>query len=168
MQSLPGYTMKFSLGSLEFLELKVFTLKESEGCAEVVGRAAGEVREHRGEVVNAGAVNADTDSGDSSDSESDDVRSSPANVAKEPDNMGFGAQMVENSRASDTSGRNRDFTHINSQVVEAIARYPTSALERATIFCFLLFQETTFFPIDMQKPIVDRLSMGDPAQSASQ
>ncbi|RDX72574.1 hypothetical protein CR513_47921, partial [Mucuna pruriens] len=39
----------------------------------------------------------------------------------------------------------------------------TSALERATVFCFLLFQETTFPPIDLQKPVVDRLSMGDPA-----
>ncbi|RDX88662.1 hypothetical protein CR513_29719, partial [Mucuna pruriens] len=60
------------------------------------------------------------------------------------------------------------FTHINSQVAEAIARYSASALERAIVFCFLLFQETTFPPIDMQKPVVDRLSMGDPAQLASQ
>ncbi|RDX90061.1 hypothetical protein CR513_28118, partial [Mucuna pruriens] len=60
------------------------------------------------------------------------------------------------------------FTHINSQVAEVIARYSTSALEPATVFCFLLFQETTFSPIDMQKPVVNRLSMGDPAQSASQ
>ncbi|RDY14806.1 hypothetical protein CR513_00058, partial [Mucuna pruriens] len=59
------------------------------------------------------------------------------------------------------------FTHINSQVVKAIARYSTSALERTTIFCFLLFQETTFPPIHMQKPVVDRLSMGDRAQLAS-
>ncbi|RDX90546.1 hypothetical protein CR513_27574, partial [Mucuna pruriens] len=53
-------------------------------------------------------------------------------------------------------------------VVEAIAGYSTSALERAIVFCFLLFQETTFLPIDIQKPVVDRLSMGDLAQSASQ
>ncbi|KAG4951282.1 hypothetical protein JHK82_044194 [Glycine max] len=50
----------------------------------------------------------DTDSSDSSDSESDDVKSNPANVAKEPENMESGAQMVENSRADDTSERNHD------------------------------------------------------------
>ncbi|KAL2320248.1 hypothetical protein Fmac_029217 [Flemingia macrophylla] len=51
-----------------------------------------------------------TDSSDSSDSESDDDKSSPA---KGPENMGSGAQMVENSRASDTSGRNQSVSGLD-------------------------------------------------------
>ncbi|XP_020218955.1 transcription factor GTE8 isoform X2 [Cajanus cajan] len=52
----------------------------------------------------------DTDASDSSDSESDDVKSNPA---KEPENMGYGAQPVENSRATDASGRNQSVSGLD-------------------------------------------------------
>ncbi|TKY63118.1 Transcription factor GTE8 [Spatholobus suberectus] len=55
----------------------------------------------------------DMDSSDSSDSESDDVKSNPANVAKEPENMGSRAQMVENSRATNTSVRNQSISGLD-------------------------------------------------------
>ena len=59
------------------------------------------------------------------------------------------------------------FIHTSSQVVRAIARYSASALDLATTFCFLLFQEMRFPPMRTQYPEVDLLSLGDPAQSAS-
>lgn len=52
--------------------------------------------------------------------------------------------------------------------VKAIARYSTSLLDLATTFCFLLFQDMMFPPTITQYPEVGRLSLGEPAQSASE
>ena len=49
-----------------------------------------------------------------------------------------------------------------------MARYSASALDLATTSCFLLFQDIRFPPIKTQYPEVDRLSEGEPAQSASE
>ena len=57
---------------------------------------------------------------------------------------------------------------MNSHVVDAMAQYSASALDLATTFCFLLFQEITLPPMSMQYPEVERLSAGDPAQLASE
>ena len=57
---------------------------------------------------------------------------------------------------------------MSSQVATVIALYSASALDLATTFCFLLFHETRFPPTDTQYPEVERLSMGDYVQSASQ
>ena len=58
--------------------------------------------------------------------------------------------------------------HNNSQVTRAIALYSAFAIDQAKTLCFLLFQETIFPPKDTPYPVVDRLSMGWLAQSASQ
>ena len=57
---------------------------------------------------------------------------------------------------------------MSSLVTKAMALYSALALDLATTFCFLLFQETKFPPINTQYPDVDRLSLGKPTQSASE
>ncbi|BAT75172.1 hypothetical protein VIGAN_01299200, partial [Vigna angularis var. angularis] len=58
--------------------------------------------------------------------------------------------------------------HTSSHVVKDIDRYSASALDLATTLCFLLFQDIRFPPSRTQYPVVDLLSIGEPAQSASQ
>ncbi|PNY08645.1 E3 ubiquitin-protein ligase bre1-like protein 2-like protein [Trifolium pratense] len=58
-------------------------------------------------------------------------------------------------------------SHVSSQAVAATARYSASALNLATMFCFLLRHEIRFPPMRTQYPEVDLLSAGEPAQSAS-
>ena len=55
---------------------------------------------------------------------------------------------------------------MSSHVARAIARYSASALDLATTSCFLLFQDIRLPPIKTQYPEVERLSVGEPAQSA--
>lgn len=57
--------------------------------------------------------------------------------------------------------------HISLHDVCAMALYSASMLDLATIVCFLLFQVIKFPPRNVQYPIVDYLSEGDPAQSTS-
>lgn len=47
-------------------------------------------------------------------------------------------------------------------------RYSALVEERATVDCFLAHQEIGFEPKNTQKPLVERRSDGDLAQSASQ
>jgi hypothetical protein len=54
------------------------------------------------------------------------------------------------------------------EVVSVRARYSASVLERDTICCFLLCQEIKESPKKKQKPVVERRSVGSPAQSASE
>ena len=49
-----------------------------------------------------------------------------------------------------------------------MARYSASVLEREMVGCFLAHQEIMLCPKNMQKPIVDRLVVGQPVQSASE
>jgi len=49
-----------------------------------------------------------------------------------------------------------------------MALYSASVVDLATTLYFLLFHEIILPPRNTQYPIVDRLSIGDPAQSASQ
>lgn len=58
--------------------------------------------------------------------------------------------------------------HVNSAVVEERARYSASAVERATIGCFLAFQEMQLDPRKTQNHVVDRRVALQPAQSASE
>ena len=55
---------------------------------------------------------------------------------------------------------------MSSHVAKVIARYSTLALDLATTSCFLLFQDIKLPPIKTQYPEVERLSEGEPAQSA--
>ena len=61
----------------------------------------------------------------------------------------------------------RCLSHMSSHVAKAIARYSASALDLATTCCFLLFQDIRLPPMKTQYPEVERLSVGEPAQSAS-
>ena len=54
---------------------------------------------------------------------------------------------------------------MGSAVVEAMARYSTSALDRATVGCFFVLQGIHVLPRNVQKPIVERRVEGHPAQS---
>ncbi|KAJ9683175.1 hypothetical protein PVL29_002267 [Vitis rotundifolia] len=65
------------------------------------------------------------------------------------------------------NSRRRCLNHMSSHVAKAIARYSASALDLATTSCFLLFQDIRLPPIKTQYPEVERLSVGEPAQSAS-
>ena len=56
---------------------------------------------------------------------------------------------------------------MSSHVVRAIARYSALALDLATTCCFLLFQDIRLLPMKTQYPAVERLSVGELAQSAS-
>ncbi|XP_061373537.1 transcription factor GTE8-like [Gastrolobium bilobum] len=55
----------------------------------------------------------DKDSSSSSDSESDDVKASPANVAKVPENLSSEAQLDEKTRAADTLERNQSVSGLD-------------------------------------------------------
>jgi hypothetical protein len=55
----------------------------------------------------------------------------------------------------------------DSSMLLATARYSASALDRETVGCRLLDQETRFWPRKTQNPEVDRRVSGHPAQSAS-
>ena len=57
--------------------------------------------------------------------------------------------------------------HVSSTDVDARARYSNSTLERDTIGCFLALQDMQLPPMNTQNLVVDRLVMGDPAESAS-
>lgn len=46
--------------------------------------------------------------------------------------------------------------------------YSASALDLERVGCFLETQVSRFFPRNAQKPVVDRLLSGQPAQSASE
>ena len=59
------------------------------------------------------------------------------------------------------------FQPLSSHVARVIARYSALALDPATICCFLLFQDIRLPPMKIQYPEVERLSVGEPAQSAS-
>ena len=50
---------------------------------------------------------------------------------------------------------------MNSHVAKAIARYLVLALDLATTFCFLLFQDIMLLPMNTQYPNVERLSVGE-------
>ena len=56
---------------------------------------------------------------------------------------------------------------MSSHVARAIARYSASTLDLATTSCFLLFQDIRLPHIKPQYPEVERLSVGEPGQSAS-
>jgi hypothetical protein len=66
-----------------------------------------------------------------------------------------------------TSLRIKD-NQVNSAAVEAMEMYSASALERATVDCFLALQEMQLLPKKVQKPVVERLVEGQPAQSKSE
>ena len=55
-----------------------------------------------------------------------------------------------------------------SEVVEAKVQYSASALDLATVFCFLAAQEIQSDPKLTQYPVVERRVNGQPAQSASE
>lgn len=57
---------------------------------------------------------------------------------------------------------------MSSHVATAVALYLASALDLATTFCFWLFHDIRLPQIDTQYPEVERLSIGESAQSASQ
>ncbi|KAK7338386.1 hypothetical protein VNO77_18993 [Canavalia gladiata] len=55
----------------------------------------------------------DTDSSSSSDSESDDIKASPANGTKVPENLGSEARLDEKTRAADTLERNQSISGLD-------------------------------------------------------
>ena len=59
-------------------------------------------------------------------------------------------------------------SHANSAAVEAKARYSASVEDRETVDCFLEDQEIGLEPRKITIPVVDFLSVGSPAQSASE
>ena len=56
----------------------------------------------------------------------------------------------------------------STAVVDAIARYSASALDQATMGCFLALHEMQLEPKKVQYPVVERLVVVHPAQSASE
>ena len=58
--------------------------------------------------------------------------------------------------------RRTNVSQDNSAVVEDKARYSASALERATVLCFLALQEIQVSPRKVQKPVVERRVDGQP------
>ena len=56
---------------------------------------------------------------------------------------------------------------MSSHVAKAIARYSASAVDLATTSCFLLFHDIKLPQMNTQYLDVERLSMGELAQSAS-
>jgi len=65
------------------------------------------------------------------------------------------------------SSLSKDWSQHKSAAVLAKALYSNSVLERETVGCFLELQERSLLLMKMQKPDVDLLSSGQPAQSAS-
>ena len=63
---------------------------------------------------------------------------------------------------------NNPFNRFSSQVAAAIERYSTSAEERETVVCFLVFHEIGELPNITKYAVKDRLVRGQLAQSASQ
>ena len=61
---------------------------------------------------------------------------------------------------------NNAINQVNSLVVTAIDRYSASALERETVGCFFVFQETGDPPSVTKHPVRDRLVKGQAPQSA--
>ena len=59
-------------------------------------------------------------------------------------------------------------SHDNSAAVVANAQYSAYVEERDTVLCFLADQEMGLGPRKTSKPVVERLSEGSPAQSASE
>ena len=57
---------------------------------------------------------------------------------------------------------------VTSQKAAAIERYSAFALDRETVFCFLVFQEINEFPRNIQYHVVDRRVPGHLAQFSSQ
>ncbi len=55
-----------------------------------------------------------------------------------------------------------------TEVVRASVLYSASALDLERVGCFLESQVSRFFLRNTQKPVVDRLLSGQPAQSASE
>lgn len=66
------------------------------------------------------------------------------------------------------SSENKDLTHIISDAADATARYSASVEDLATDFYFLEDQEIGTEPIYNINPVVENLSEGSPAQSASE
>ena len=56
---------------------------------------------------------------------------------------------------------------MSSHVARVITRYSASALDLVTTSYLLLFQDIRLPPIKTQYPEVERLFVGEPAQSAS-
>ena len=50
---------------------------------------------------------------------------------------------------------------MSSHVAKVIAQYLALALDLATTFCFLLFQDIKLPPMNIQYPDVERLSVGE-------
>ena len=50
---------------------------------------------------------------------------------------------------------------MSSHVAKAITWYSVSALDLATTYCFLLFQDIKLSPMNTQYPDIKRLSMGE-------
>ena len=57
---------------------------------------------------------------------------------------------------------------MSSAAVEAMARYSVSALDQATMGCFLALQEKHVLPRNVQRPVVEQRVEGHPAQSESE
>ena len=63
---------------------------------------------------------------------------------------------------------NKSLIQISSNVTFTITVYSDSSVNRETTLCFLLFHDTRFSSRKIQYPIVELLSKGYPAQSASE
>jgi hypothetical protein len=59
-------------------------------------------------------------------------------------------------------------SHVSYVVVCAIALYSASVLKRETVGCFFAHHEMRLLPRNVQYPIVERLVVEQPAQSASE
>ena len=62
----------------------------------------------------------------------------------------------------------RKESHVSSTTVDAMERYTASALDLATIDCFLALQDIQLPPRKVQNHVVERQLVGQPAQSASE
>ena len=64
--------------------------------------------------------------------------------------------------------RKRKESHVSSATVDAMEWYLASALDLATIDCFLALQDIQLPPRKVQNHVVERQLVGQPAQSASE